>query len=748
MRKYLLLFTVIALLLAFVTACGAGDDPCTSHVNENEDTLCDKCGEAMPECEECADANENGICDICGGTVETVPAIPPEVQALIDGLDFSKIYFRDKKVTYNGTEQKIFTTGTLPQGVSVAYEGNGKTDAGVYTVICKFYYTYSVGGTETKYYIEGKDMTAILTVNTASYDMSKVSFPDGSFVYDGKSHSLKIVGALPDGLTVSYEGGESTNAGEYTVTAVFTPDSNHTKPENMTAKLTILKADADMRGVGFANATFAADGQAHSIFVSGTLPEGVTVSYDGNGKSAAGVYTVTAKFTANANYNEIPDLTSTMTVKSGLPSGISLVGSSYVYDGTVKSLSLTGTLPTGYTVEYDGNKKTDAGTYTVTASVYNGSTLAFTMEAELIILKATVSPTAEDRTFSFDGEKKYVELSGSVPSGITVTAFGNGKISAGTHTVTFSFTPDNANNYYPIPDVTAKLTITPAEFTTDGLTFVAKGSGYAVSGYEGDDITVVIPESYNGLPVVSINTEAFLNNTKIECVIIPDTVTNIGNSAFRGCTALKEVSFGSGLVNIGTLAFDGAPITDAHLPDTLLAIGFGAFRATKLESITLPFIGGARDSSNRFLGYIFGAADYTANPTFVPNTLRYLTLSDGCTEIPAYSLFGLNTLKEVKLGTGVEEIGISAFSGCTGLRKIFIPKSVKTAPADAYYYNSPFFGCSDELVVYAESDKFPTYTLGNGNFNGTGFGKFWLNVSETEKAELVKNTTYELYLTK
>ena len=73
-----------------------------------------------------------------------------------------------------------------------------------------------------------------------------------------------------------------------------------------------------MSGVTFPDGTFEYDGEPKSIFVSGTLPDGVTVEYGGNGKTAVGVYTVTAKFTGDAaNYNAIPSMTATLTITDG-----------------------------------------------------------------------------------------------------------------------------------------------------------------------------------------------------------------------------------------------------------------------------------------------------------------------------------------------------------------------------------------------------------------------------------------------
>ena len=82
----------------------------------------------------------------------------------------------------------------------------------------------------------------------------------------------------------------------------------------MSATLTVNKATYNMSGVVFANKTVTYNGSAFSIEAT-NLPSGVSVTYESNGKVEPGVYTVVAKFTGNANYNAIPDMEATLTVK-------------------------------------------------------------------------------------------------------------------------------------------------------------------------------------------------------------------------------------------------------------------------------------------------------------------------------------------------------------------------------------------------------------------------------------------------
>ena len=84
----------------------------------------------------------------------------------------------------------------------------------------------------------------------------------------------------------------------------------------MTATLTVKAKAIDMSGITFTDATVDYDGAAHSIEIQGTLPAGIaSVSYEGNGKTAVGTYTVTASFTVKAGYDPVSPMTATLTVK-------------------------------------------------------------------------------------------------------------------------------------------------------------------------------------------------------------------------------------------------------------------------------------------------------------------------------------------------------------------------------------------------------------------------------------------------
>ncbi len=74
--------------------------------------------------------------------------------------DMSGVTFSDDTVKYDGKAHSLTIAGNLPEGVTVVYTDNGKTDADVYTVTASFVY-------DTANYNEIPAMTATLTINRA-----------------------------------------------------------------------------------------------------------------------------------------------------------------------------------------------------------------------------------------------------------------------------------------------------------------------------------------------------------------------------------------------------------------------------------------------------------------------------------------------------------------------------------------------------------------------------------------------------
>ena len=87
------------------------------------------------------------------------------------------------------------------------------------------------------------------------------------------------------------------------------------------------------------------------------------------------------------------------------------------------------------------------------------------------------------------------------------------------------------------------VTISYTEFTLNDVEYeiIEKGADISIKHYNGTAASVVIPEQSVGYTVKEVGEEAFMNNTALTSIDLPDTITIIRARAFKGCTNLKEM---------------------------------------------------------------------------------------------------------------------------------------------------------------------------------------------------------------
>ena len=220
----------------------------------------------------------------------------------------------DESYVYDGNRKEVYYSlydgnNSFISDVEIKYYRDGAEvseikDAGTYKVL--YHYTGD------KYVVE--DVEKEIVVQKATYDMSGITFTDATYTYDGTEKELVISGTLPNGLTVSYSPNKLTNAGSLEVTATFNGDfDNYNTVEPMKATLKVNKATYDMSGVTFVDAIYDYDGTEKELVISGTLPNGLTVSYSSNKLTNVGSIEVTATFNGDFdNYNSVEPMKATL----------------------------------------------------------------------------------------------------------------------------------------------------------------------------------------------------------------------------------------------------------------------------------------------------------------------------------------------------------------------------------------------------------------------------------------------------
>jgi gliding motility-associated-like protein len=366
------------------------------------------------------------------------------------------ITFTGNSFVYDGIAKSLAITGTLPSGTTVAYSNNSQINVGTQVA------TATISGANYTSLV----LTANLTVTPAT--ITGITFTGNSFVFDGTAKSLAITGTLPSGTTVAYSNNSQTNVGTQVATATIS-GANYTDLV-LTANLAI--SPATITGLTFTGNSFVYDGTAKSLAITGTLPSGTTVAYSNNSQTNVGTQVATATI-SGANYTSLV-LTANLTVTPATITGITLASNSFVFDGTAKSLAITGTLPNGASVSYLANSRTDAGTQEVTATITGSNYNDLVLKANLSISKAVITGiTFDAASFVYNGTAKFLAITGTLPGGASVSYLTNSRTDAGTQTVTANI---NGGDNYENLVLTAGLSITKAVIT--GITFDAASFVY------------------------------------------------------------------------------------------------------------------------------------------------------------------------------------------------------------------------------------------------------------------------------
>lgn len=110
-------------------------------------------------------------------------------------------------------------------------------------------------------------------------------------------------------------GGDNTNKGDKPTNDQPSKDDNgENNGEQKPDETTPQKQKYDTSNLKFEDATVTFDGKTHSLQATG-VPEGVTVSYEGNNQSIAGTYIVTATFTGDDQHETIPNREAKLTIE-------------------------------------------------------------------------------------------------------------------------------------------------------------------------------------------------------------------------------------------------------------------------------------------------------------------------------------------------------------------------------------------------------------------------------------------------
>jgi len=184
------------------------------------------------------------------------------------------------------------------------------------------------------------------------------------------------------------------------------------------------------------------------------------------------------------------------------------------------------------------------------------------------------------------------------------------------------------------------------------------GGTIEITAYTGSDQILAIPSSING-----------------------KAVTSIGEYAFNGNTAIREVTIPSGVTTIKPYAFYRSSAETVAVPSSVASIGQFAFQDCRsLTEVTVD-AGNLNYSSDAGILYNKDKTLLISCPAGKKGTCA---IPSGVTNINDYAFLACSGLTEITIPSGVISIQEAAFNGCSGLTGITIPSSVTSIGSMAF----------------------------------------------------------------
>ena len=249
------------------------------------------------------------------------------------------------------------------------------------------------------------------------------------------------------------------------------------------------------------------------------------------------------------------------------------------------------------------------------------------------------------------------------------------------------------------------------EFTSngDGTCYVSRVDSCA------DTDIVIPPISPSGDSITAISGSAFCWFSSLTSIVIPDSVTSIGEGVFRNCDLLinilvsdKNPSYRS--IDGNLYSKDGKTLiqyavgktdTTFIIPDSVTSVGNNAFyNCTSLTSVVIS-------DSVTSIGY---------DAFSLCRSLKSIVIPDSVISIGESAFRWCTSLISIVIPDSVTSIGVATFCDCISLTSIVIPNSVTSISVAA------FSGCDSLRDVYYTGSKseWKKISIGYNNFNLTG----------------------------
>ncbi len=207
-----------------------------------------------------------------------------------------------------------------------------------------------------------------------------------------------------------------------------------------------------------------------------------------------------------------------------------------------------------------------------------------------------------------------------------------------------------------------------------------------------DEPVVTVPADVNGKAVTEIGQRAFQYCYADE-VVLPETVTKIGDEAFAGNAYMKKMTIPAGCTSIGYRAFAECDLlAEVTIPESVTYIGYLAFDST-------PFYLSGQEDFTVLGGGVLYAYNGTAADVTIPANVAV---------IGPYACSNHAEMKSVTIPDSVKTVWDGAFDNCPELKTVQAPATFDYVDAAAFvntaFYNDfsgDFLMLGDYLLHYA-----------------------------------------------
>lgn len=545
-----------------------------------------------------------------------------------------------------------------------------------------------------------KAIDAIKTKNEPDYDWIihlNGTFTGAQTIYDvSETEPFPAKSLTLEGANFSTEADMTTLDGGFTGDEKGSTLSVAAQPPVILKKLKITGGDADNSAGGGIYA-YRGSVEAHDVLITGN-----------RATKGGGVY-VGSKATFSIKSGSIANNI------AGTGSGVCVDSK---WDSTPKSYG-TFIMSGSAVVESDNDVYLNRGTHITIGGALSGTSpvakifsTVYENDTEILVLGEGSRTTIEDEYEKFDIIQRDIEAQ--------ITKEGKLLLNVDLDGITSQIT-----------SMTEPDTVEISGYVADGDNFITSLYSALLTLKESDSSVKVTNLDMSGVVgLTELPDNAFWTNstsnyvTNLESITLPDSVTSIGSSAFRGA-GLTTIYIPANLTSINPDAFydcrylstitiseecknfkvvdnvlyskddtklvmygDKTSASDFTVPASVTEIGTYAFCQTKITSLSFE-----SDSTLKTIGY---------NAFYGCSGLTQLKIPDSVTTIELYAFYSCSNLTSVKLPNGTTSLPYCSFGSCSKLESVIIPKTVTEISSGA------FSSCSALKNVYytgSESEK-------------------------------------------